>query len=770
MGCCGQRMIMDAVAIGVALLAFVSVFTVMKLGSSIQSSLVGSASGCQFPAVFNFGDSNSDTGAASTMIRLVPPPNGQTFFGKPSGRYSDGRLIFDFIAEKLGLPYLSAYLDSMGTNFRHGANFAVGGATIKPEPSVNPIHLSLQLYQFEQFKSRAIELYNQGNKLYAMSLPRPEWFSKALYTTDIGQNDLHYGLLLLTEEQVKASIPGLIDHFALAIEKLYQEGARAFWIHNTGPIGCLPFFVISNPPKTGNADPNGCIKSYNEVAQEFNKQLKDRVTQLRNKFQDALLVYVDIYKAKYSLISEAKQHGFVNPLGFCCGHHKDSSLKCWDDAEVNGTKVYGASCSNPSEYISWDEIHYTEAANYWISNRIFDGSLSDPQLFQFEEFKECTIELYNQAISVPNPVFGTATCDFPAIFNFGDSNSDTGGLSAAFGQVGPPHGESYFHHPAGRYCDGRLVVDFIAESLGLPYLSAYLDSVGSNFTHGANFATAGSTVRPQNTTLQQSGYSPFSLNVQFYQFSDFHRRSQFFRNQGGVFKGLLPEGEDFSRALYTFDIGQNDLTAGYFLNMSTDQVRAYVPDVLDQFSVVVKSIYAQGGRSFWIHNTGPVGCLPYVMDRLPITAGQVDKAGCASPFNEVAQYFNKKLKEAVGRLRMDLPLAALTYVDVYSLKYSLISHAHHYGFVHPLQACCGHGGKYNYNPHIGCGGKITVHGKEVLVGKPCQDPSVAINWDGVHFTQAANKWVFDRIVDGSFSDPPIPLKMACHRHPPSTLK
>ncbi|GKE22402.1 hypothetical protein Tco_1433914 [Tanacetum coccineum] len=52
-------------------------------------------------------------------------------------------------------------------------------------------------------------------------------------------------------------------------------------------------------------------------------------------------------------------------------------------------------------------------------------------------------------------------CDFPAIFNFGDSNSDTGGLSAAFGQAGPPHGESFFHGPAGRYCDGRLVIDFI---------------------------------------------------------------------------------------------------------------------------------------------------------------------------------------------------------------------------------------------------------------------------------------------------------------------
>lgn len=50
----------------------------------------------------------------------------------------------------------------------------------------------------------------------------------------------------------------------------------------------------------------------------------------------------------------------------------------------------------------------------------------------------------------------------------------------------------------------------------------------------------------------------------------------------------MPKAEYFSRGLYTFDIGQNDLTAGYFLNMTTDQVRAYVPDVLDQFKTIVQ--------------------------------------------------------------------------------------------------------------------------------------------------------------------------------------
>ena len=58
---------------------------------------------------------------------------------------------------------------------------------------------------------------------------------------------------------------------------------------------------------------------------------------------------------------------------------------------------------------------------------------------------------------------------------------------------------------------------------------------------------------------------------------------------GGVYETLLPKEEDFSNALYTFDIGQNDLTAGYFLNMSTDEVKAYVPDVLNQFQTIIQA-------------------------------------------------------------------------------------------------------------------------------------------------------------------------------------
>ncbi|KAK2636596.1 hypothetical protein Ddye_031388 [Dipteronia dyeriana] len=367
----------------------------------------------------------------------------------------------------------------------------------------------------------------------------------------------------------------------------------------------------------------------------------------------------------------------------------------------------------------------------------------------------------------------TDECQFPAIFNFGDSNSDTGGLSAVFGQAQPPHGMSFFGGPAGRYCDGRLIVDFIAEGLGLPYVSGYLDSVGSDFTHGANFATAGSTVRPQNTTLRQSGFSPISLDVQWNEFSDFHQRSQVVRNHSGVYrklmpkngnlkKKLLPKAEHFSNGLYTFDIGQNDLTAGYFSNMTIDEVIANVPDIVTRLTNIVRWIYGLGGRNFWLHNTGPVGCLPYVLERIPVIASSVDEVGCATPFNDVAQVFNSQLKDAVVQLRKDLPLAAITYVDIYKLKYALFHEGKKHGFKQAIRNCCGIGGRYNFNVHTGCGGWKMIKGKKV-VAKACDDPSTYVVWDGVHFTQAANKFIYDQIVGGAFSDPPVPLKMACHR-------
>ncbi|KAJ4960694.1 hypothetical protein NE237_020604 [Protea cynaroides] len=344
-----------------------------------SSSSTSKYSSCEFPAIYNFGDSNSDTGARSAAFDAVPPPNGETFFGKPSGRFCDGRLIIDFIAEKLGLPYLNAYLDSVGTSFRIGANFAVGGAFIR-QGGYSPFHLDIQISQFQQFKARSLQQLAGKSVACKNDLPRPEDFSKALYTFDIGQNDLSFGFQNMTEDQVRASVPDILDQFSWAIQRLYNEGARAFWVHNTGPVGCLPYAVIYYPNKDGkHLDQNGCVRTQNEVAQEFNRQLKDRIVQLRTRLPGAAFTYVDVYSAKYDVISTARNQGFVDPLKFCCGTYYGYHVDCGKRVVINGT-VYGNPCGDPSRYVSWDGIHYSQAANHRVAIRILNGSLSYPPI------------------------------------------------------------------------------------------------------------------------------------------------------------------------------------------------------------------------------------------------------------------------------------------------------------------------------------------------------------------------------------------------------
>ncbi|MCD7460759.1 hypothetical protein HAX54_044340 [Datura stramonium] len=44
-----------------------------------------------------------------------------TYFKKPVGRATDGRVLLDFLAQALGLPFLSPYLQSIGSDYKHAS-------------------------------------------------------------------------------------------------------------------------------------------------------------------------------------------------------------------------------------------------------------------------------------------------------------------------------------------------------------------------------------------------------------------------------------------------------------------------------------------------------------------------------------------------------------------------------------------------------------------------------------------------------------------------
>ncbi|XP_062110072.1 GDSL esterase/lipase At1g09390-like [Humulus lupulus] len=332
------------------------------------------------------------------------------------------------------------------------------------------------------------------------------------------------------------------------------------------------------------------------------------------------------------------------------------------------------------------------------------------------------------------------------IFNFGDSNSDTGGFAIGYGIIfGPPTGRTFFHRPTGRLCDGRLMIDFLCESVKIDHLSPYIQSLGSNFTHGVNFAVSGASNLPER--------KPFNLDVQIRQFLVFRARSLELISQG--YKDLVKE-EEFKKALYIIDIGQNDLASSFtFDNLTYAQVVENIPSFITVIQTSIRILYEQGGKNFWVHNTGPLGCSPQLLSILGQNfTGDNDKYGCIQTLNNVAKVFNEQLYALCEQLRSEMKDATIVYVDMYSIKYGVITNPSIYGFESPLMACCGYGGPpNNYVRGRACG----VAGYNI-----CEDGSKFISWDGVHYSEAANALFVSKILSTNYSTPQLNFRYFCN--------
>lgn len=171
----------------------------------------------------------------------------------------------------------------------------------------------------------------------------------------------------------------------------------------------------------------------------------------------------------------------------------------------------------------------------------------------------------------------------------------------------------------------------------------------------------------------------------------------------------------------------------------------------------------------------PLGCEPQL---LTLYRGSVDAAGydpesgCITRLNGLAQLHNRELRRMLAGLRRAHPGTAIVYADLYRAVTDIVVSPRAYGahartqpphtvltiqipvfpidssflagFRHmPLDACCGGGGgAYNYDDASFCGAAGTA---------PCADPSEYVSWDGVHYTEAANRLIACSVLDGSHS-------------------
>ncbi|KAI4296888.1 hypothetical protein L6164_036808 [Bauhinia variegata] len=347
---------------------------------------------------------------------------------------------------------------------------------------------------------------------------------------------------------------------------------------------------------------------------------------------------------------------------------------------------------------------------------------------------------------------------YESIFSFGDSLSDTGNFvvsgSLAFPVIGKlPYGVTFFKHATGRCSDGRLVIDFIAEAYGLPYLQPYLKlTKGQSIQHGVNFAVAGATALDAEF-FQQRGMGKIlwtnnSLNIQI-----------------GWFKKLKPSicatrqdcDSYFRRSLFIVgEIGGNDYNYAASAGGNVTQLMANVPLVVEEITKATSALIAEGAVELMVPGNLPVGCSAvYLTIFRSQKKEDYDRNGCLKAFNAFARYHNKQLNLALGKLKQNNPGVNIIYADYFGAAKRFFHAPRHYGFTSAtLRACCGGGGPFNFNNSARCG-----H----IGSKACSNPSTYVNWDGFHLTEAAYKHVAKGLVEGPFSYPPLrnsPFKIA----------
>ncbi|CAO2183343.1 unnamed protein product [Urochloa humidicola] len=359
----------------------------------------GGGSVC-FRRVFAFGDSLTDTG---NFLLSVPDdfpdparnlPYGQTFFGRPSGRYSDGRNLLDFFAEAFGLPFVPPYLG--GGDFEYGANFAVGGATALDgsffrergvEPTWTPHSLGEQMQWFKKLLSSIAPLETERSDIMSNSL---------FFVGEVGGND--YNHLIVRDkslDELHELVPHVVGAISSAITDLISLGAKKLVVPGNFPIGCVPLYLSIFPSQKEDYydEQTGCIKWLNEFAEHHNRMLQEELEKLRNLYPDVTIIYADYYGASLNIFQAPLKFGFTVPLNSCCG--SDAPYNC--SPSVLCGRPGSTVCSDPSKYISWDGLHFTEASYKVVIQGVLGGYAIPPLSetckggeFKVSQLHQCT--------------------------------------------------------------------------------------------------------------------------------------------------------------------------------------------------------------------------------------------------------------------------------------------------------------------------------------------------------------------------------------------
>nr|DAD45314.1 TPA_asm: hypothetical protein HUJ06_003544 [Nelumbo nucifera] len=302
---------------------------------------------------FIFGDSFSDAGNnnyinTSTIVQANYWPYGETLFQYPGGRFSDGRLSVDFIAEYANIPFIPPFLHPGVHRFSDGANFASSGAGVL----------------LSYFKKVARGLKQELGDDEAKKL-----LSRAVYLISIGSND--YMFPFLANSTIPASsqtqyVGRVIANFSSFIQEIYKIGGRKFGFIRIGTLGCLPALRIIKPENKGS-----CLEEVLTLCKLHNKALSKLLIKLERELAEFKYSNYDFYTFLSQLMKYPSKYGFKEGENACCGTGRFGGVpSCGGRRAVKEYQL----CDDPNDYVFWDSFHLTDRAYQQMAEQMWNGT------------------------------------------------------------------------------------------------------------------------------------------------------------------------------------------------------------------------------------------------------------------------------------------------------------------------------------------------------------------------------------------------------------
>ncbi|KAG6546189.1 hypothetical protein Mapa_012225 [Marchantia paleacea] len=321
---------------------------------------VASRNAMNIPAVVVIGASQSDVGVNNlldTTAKANFPPYGRDFVNGAqtgaTGRFSNGKLLPDFIAQKLGLPFPLPYNspEAKGAAALQGINTASSGSGWLNDTNSNLGELIDGTEQVRWVKQWQQSLVSDVGSQKASHI-----VENAVYFINIGDNDLLYYLQSselqqkYTQEQYFKLI---IDVAVTNVQDLYRFGARKIAFTSVTARGCSPLQITQNQPRNRSQ----CVESVQTFISKYSAEFKAAVEQLGNSLQGSKFYVADIFTITVDLFKNPSKYGF---------EHQESGVACCGTGLIETGPLCNrfsvGTCPNANEYLFFDSVHYTEEA------------------------------------------------------------------------------------------------------------------------------------------------------------------------------------------------------------------------------------------------------------------------------------------------------------------------------------------------------------------------------------------------------------------------